>query len=149
MKKQFHLPLKTPLIYNTDDNWPVYRYADVLLMLAETLNEQGQGAAALPYLNQVRARAGVASSTVTEQASLRDTIAHERRVELAFENKRWFDLVRTGRAIAVMTAYGVRQRATLPYLLPQSYNVTENKLIYAIPSREVQVNPGLGQNPGY
>ena len=149
VKKQFHLPLKTPLIYNTDDDWPVYRYADVLLLLAETLNEQGQSGAALPYLNQVRARAGLAPSTVTDQSALRDTIAHERRVELAFENKRWFDLVRTGQALTVMSAYGVKQRATLPYLLPQSYNVTQNKLIYAIPSREVQVNPGLGQNPGY
>jgi len=149
VKKQFHLPLKTPLIYNTDDNWPVYRYADVLLMLAETLNEQGQPAAALPYLNQVRARAGLAPSTATDQGSLRDAIAHERRVELAFENKRWFDLVRTGQAIAVMSAYGVKQKAELPYLLPQSYSVTPNKLIYAVPSREVQVNPGLGQNPGY
>jgi len=149
VKKQFHLPLKTALIYNTDDDWPVYRYADALLMLAESLNEQGQPGAALPFLNQVRQRAGLTPSNVTDQSALRDTIAHERRIELAFENKRWFDLVRTGKAISVMTAYGIIQKQTLPYLLPQSYNVTENKLIYAVPSREVQVNPGLGQNPGY
>lgn len=148
-KKQYHVPLNSTLQYNTNDNWPVYRYADALLLLAESLNEQGQTGAALPYLNQVRARAGLAPSAVTGQAAMRDTIAHERRIELAFENKRWFDLVRTGQAIPVMTAYGIRQKQRFSYLLPQSYNITENKLIYAIPSREVEISPGLGQNPGY
>jgi hypothetical protein len=48
-----------------------------------------------------------------------------------------------------MTAYGILQKQALGFLLPNSYNVTQNKLIYAIPFRETQVNPGLGQNPGY
>ncbi|HTI08854.1 MAG TPA: RagB/SusD family nutrient uptake outer membrane protein, partial [Puia sp.] len=94
-------------------------------------------------------RAGLPPSAVTDQGMLRDTIAHERRVELAFENKRWFDLVRTGQAIPVLTAYGIKQKQTYGFLLPNSYNVTDNKMIYAVPSREVQVNPALGQNPGY
>jgi len=115
--------------YNTGDDWYVYRYSDVLLMLAESLNEQGQPGAALPFLNQVRQRAG--------------------RVELAFENHRWFDLVRTGQAIPVLTAYGMRQKAALPFLLPNSFNVVQTKLIYGIPSKDVMTNPGLGQNPGY
>ena len=149
IKKQYNPPYNTPLEYNTDDDWPVYRYSDVLLMLAESLNEQGQGGQALPFLNQVRTRAGLTPATVTAQAMLRDTIAHERRVELAFENHRWFDLVRTGQAIAVMTAYGALQKQIYGFLLPTSYNVTQSKLIYAIPFRETQVNPGLGQNPGY
>ncbi|MBS1664101.1 MAG: RagB/SusD family nutrient uptake outer membrane protein [Bacteroidetes bacterium] len=149
VKKQFHLPLKSAVAFNTDDDWPVYRYSDLLLMLAEALNENGQTGAALPYLNQVRLRAGLAASAAADQGTMRDAIAHERRVELAFENKRWFDLLRTGKAIEVMTAYGVKQKQRFSYLLPQSYNVTENKLIYAIPSREVQLNPALGQNPGY
>lgn len=149
IKKQYNPPYNTPLEYNTDDDWPVYRYSDVLLMLAETLNEDGQSAAALPYLNQVRQRAGLPPAMTTDQAMLRDTIAHERRVELAFENHRWFDLLRTGQAINVMTAYGMRQKQAFGFLLPTSYNVTESKLIYAIPFRETQVNPGLGQNPGY
>ena len=149
IKKQYNPPYSTPLEYNTDDDWPVYRYADLLLMLAESLNEQGQGGSALPYLNQVRQRAGLQPCTVTDQASLRDTIAHERRVELAFENHRWFDLLRTGQAIPVMTAYGTLQKQALGFLLPSSYNVTQNKLVYAIPFRETQVNPGLTQNTGY
>ncbi len=147
IKKQYHLPYT--LQSNTDDNWPVYRYADVLLMLAESLNEQGQSGDALPFLNQVRQRAGLAPSTATDQAKLRDTIAHERRVELAFENKRWFDLVRTGQAIPVMTAYGIKQKQTYGFLLPNTYNVTDTRMIYGVPFRETQVNPGLGQNPGY
>lgn len=149
IKKQFNPPYTTALVYNTGDDWPVYRYSDVLLMLAESLNEQGQSAAALPYLNQVRQRAGLPPTVTTDQSMLRDTIAHERRVELAFENHRWFDLVRTGQAIPVMTAYGILQKQALGFLLPTSYNVTPNKLIYAIPFRETQVNPALGQNPGY
>lgn len=149
IKKQYNPPYTTPLEYNTDDDWPVYRYSDVLLMLAESLNEQGQSAAALPYLNKVRQRAGLPPTVTTDQSMLRDTIAHERRVELAFENHRWFDLLRTGQAIPVMTAYGNLQKQALGFLLPNSYNVTQNKLIYAIPFRETQVNPALGQNPGY
>jgi len=146
-RKYFHPPYN--LQNNTDQDWYWYRYSDVLLMLAEALNEQGQSAAALPYLNQVRARAGLAASSETNQAALRDIIAHERRVELAFENHRWFDLVRTGQAIPVMSAYGIKQKQLYSYLLPGSYNVVESRLIYAVPFRETQVNPALGQNTGY
>jgi len=149
IRKYFHLPYGS-IIDNTDQDWYVYRYADVLLMLAEALNEQGQTGAALPYLNKVRERAGLGDVNVTDQSVMRDTIAHERRVELAFENKRWFDLVRTDQAMSVLTAYGVAQKATYSYLLPGSYNVTANKMIYAVPFRENQLNPvGLWQNPGY
>jgi len=148
IKKQFQ-PQGYSINQNTEDNWPIYRYSDVLLMLAESLNEQGQPGAALPYLNQVRARAGLVASTETDQTALRAVIAHERRVELAFENHRWFDLVRTDQAIPVMTAFGIAQKAKYTYLLPASYNVTADRLIYAVPFRENQVNPGLGQNPGY
>ena len=150
IKKQYNYPYTgVTQIYNTGDDWYVYRYSDLLLMLAESLNEQGQSGAALPFLNQVRARAGLAPTLTADQELLRDTIAHERRVELAFENHRWFDLVRTGQAVSVMSAYGLLQKQTYPFLLPNSYNVVPTKLIYGIPSRDMMVNPGLGQNPGY
>ena len=150
IKKQYNYPYTgVTQEYNTGDDWYVYRYSDLLLMLAESLNEQGQSGAALPFLNQVRQRAGLPPTMTTDQSMLRDTIAHERRVELAFENHRWFDLVRTGQAIPVMTAYGTMQKQTYPFLLPNSYNVVQTKLIYGIPSRDVMINPGLGQNPGY
>src|SRR5690606_11641131 len=72
---------------NTGMNWPVYRYAETLLSLAEALNEQSQTVEAAKYLNQVRERAGLDPATAAGQAGLREAIFRERRVELAFENK--------------------------------------------------------------
>lgn len=103
-------------LYNADDNWPVYRYSEVLLFLAEAINEQNRPAEALHYINDVigsstvsiRSRAGLGSITSSAQADVRDAIDHERRIELAFENKRWLDLVRTGKAQEVITSYGQR-----------------------------------------
>lgn len=98
----------------TGTNWPVYRYAEVLLLYAEALNEQGKSVS--HYLNDVRNRANLGNSTAVGQADLRAAILAERRVELAFENKRWLDLVRTGNAQTVMAAYGARVKAN-----PQAY----------------------------
>lgn len=134
-------------VNNTNDNWPVYRYADALLLLAEAQNEQGKSP--LTALNAVRTRAGLTAVTAGSQAVLRDTIAHERRVELAFENHRWYDLVRTGKAIEVMTAFGVKQKQLYSYLRADSYTVTQNKLIYPVPKFEIEINPQITQNPGY
>jgi tetratricopeptide (TPR) repeat protein len=150
--RKFFYPPYPNLNQNTDQNWPLYRYSDVLLMLAECLNETGRGADALTYLNQVRTRAfgaGKGQITVTDQAGLRAIIAKERRSELVFENKRWQDLIRTGQAVAVMNAYGVKVKQQFPYLLPQTYNVTPERLLYPIPLRELQLNTQLVQNPGY
>jgi hypothetical protein len=139
------------LQFNTDNNFPVYRYSDVLLTLAEVLNEQNKPSDALPFLNQVRQRAGLLPVGGLDQAALRDVIARERRVEFAFENKRWFDLVRTGKAIEVMNEHG-RQLKTIyageGYLPQLSYTVTPNRLLFPIPFREIQIGK-LVQNPGY
>lgn len=135
---------------NTDDNWPLYRYSEALLFLAEAINEQGgRSAEALNYLNRVRQRAGLAPATATDQAQLRDIILHERRVELAFENKRWHDLVRSGKAVQVMNAYGKALKQQYTYLLPASYQVDEHHLLYPLPFDEVEKNKQLTQNPGY
>ena len=131
----------------TNDNFPVYRYAEVLLFLAEALNEQGKTSEALPYLNQVRTRAGLENSTASGQAEIRDAIANERRVELAFENKRWLDLVRTGKAVNVMTAYGAYLKAH-----PQEYyypagiiappaSFTTIKTLFELPASEAALSP--------
>lgn len=136
---------------NTNDNWPVYRYADALLLLAEAQNEQGN-AAALTSLNRVRARAfgsGEHNITTTDQAALRDIIAHERRVELAFENHRWHDLVRTGKAVEVMNAHGIKLKQQYSYLSPASYQVNASRLLFPVPQSERELNPALTQNPGY
>jgi hypothetical protein len=138
------------VVERTNSNWPIYRYSDALLLLAESLNEQGKSDQALPYLNEVRHRAfaGGGTITTTDQAQLREIIAHERRVELAFENKRWLDLVRTGKAMEVMNAHGVEMKQLDPNVNPSAYNVTESRLIFPIPRREVQIGD-LTQNPGY
>jgi tetratricopeptide (TPR) repeat protein len=145
-KKYLH-PSTTP--GQADDDWPIYRYSDALLLLAESLNEQGKTADALPYLNQVRTRAGLAASTETDQTLLRAVIAHERRVELALENKRWTDLLRTGQAIPVMTAFAATVKQD-PHVPANAYtNIDNNHLLFPIPISEIQLNPAITQNPGY
>lgn len=132
-------------VYNTNDNWPVYRYADVLLLLAECSLHTGNTAEALSLMNQVRRRAGLGElSSVTEE-----DIANERRHEFAFENQRWYDLVRTGKAIEVMNEYGKKVKKQFPYLQERTYKVTMEKLLFAIPYREMQINSQLKQNKGY
>ena len=132
---------------NTGNNWPVYRHAETLLFLAEVLNEQGKAADAIPYLNQVRARAGLAPTKATAQTDLRTAIYQERRVELAFENKRWFDLVRTGRVPEVITAYGNRVKANpQDYYFPKGAVPPPNAftnldLFYALPAVESALSP--------
>jgi hypothetical protein len=135
----------------TNENFPIYRYAETLLMQAEAANEQGKTAEAQNFLNQVRKRAGLENSPAKDQATLRAAILNERRIELAFENKRWLDLVRTGNAIRVMNAYGAKLKADPAYfyLTPATYNLDENDLLFPIPFLEIQVNPDLNQNPGY
>jgi hypothetical protein len=128
--------------FNSDVDWPVIRYADVLLMYAEALNETGATAEALAQTNRVRARVGLAALTGLSQGQAREAILLERRLELCFEGHRWYDLVRAGTAVATMQRF----RAT--------YNVTNmavdaNKLLYPIPQREININGQLSQNPGY
>jgi hypothetical protein len=143
INKYFHPPYA--VAFNTPDDFPVFRYSGCLLLLAECLVDENKSAAALPYLNQVRARAGLAPQT----AATPDNIATEMRHELAFENHRWTDLIREGNAIPVCTAKGVALKAIYGWLLPQSFNVTQDRLIYPIPIRETQINVNLTQNPGY
>lgn len=132
-------------INNTDDNFPIYRYSEVLLSLAECLVAQNRADEAVEHVNAVRNRAGLPSLTVVTA----DDIEKERRVELAFENKRWHDLIRTGKAVSVMNAYGNRMKVLYPYIEARAYNVTEDRLIYPLPYRELQINTQLKQNPGY
>ncbi|MBN8860248.1 MAG: RagB/SusD family nutrient uptake outer membrane protein [Sphingobacteriales bacterium] len=136
------------LINNTDDNFPVYRFSEALLAIAETLNELNRGAEALPFLNKVRHRAGLPDVTETNKEILREVILHERRIELAFENKRWHDLVRTGKAIEVMNQNGVYLKALYPNLPENSYTVNQDRLLFPIPLREIQIG-NLEQNNGY
>ncbi|HMO38141.1 MAG TPA: RagB/SusD family nutrient uptake outer membrane protein [Saprospiraceae bacterium] len=130
-------------------NVMVLRYADVLLMAAEALNEVGyNNGKAFDYLNQVRSRVGVptyTTATLPNQQNFRLAIEKERRLELAFENHRWFDLLRTGRALDVMkAAAGGNDASAL------AYTITENQLLFPIPQTQIDASGGkLTQNPGY
>lgn len=136
---------------NTDDNWPVYRYADALLLLAEVQNKLGKTSNALVNLNRVRHRAipNAAPIATTEKEALKDFILHERRVELAFENRRWFDLLRSGKAVEIMQRNAVWMKEHYDYISKESYHIDVDKLLYPIPFAEIGVNPLLEQNPGY
>jgi len=126
---------------NHGTNWPIYRYSEVLLLLAEALDEQGKDGSL--YLNEVRNRAGLSDAL----GDMGEAIFQERRVELAFENKRWFDLVRTGRAVEVITAYGARIKSNpMDYYYPaganpRSHVFTNLDLFYALPAEEAALTP--------
>ncbi|RFS18921.1 RagB/SusD family nutrient uptake outer membrane protein [Chitinophaga silvatica] len=145
IKKFYHPPYA--LDGRANENWPVYRYAQVLLMLAEAINESGTGDP-YPYLNLVRQRAGLDGVGGLSQPALRDTIFHETRVELAFEDNRWYQLLRTGKAISVMTQHGIDEKKRLTRLSPASYNIKDYQLLYPLPERECRLN-GFDQNEGW
>ncbi|MDN5199921.1 RagB/SusD family nutrient uptake outer membrane protein [Fulvivirgaceae bacterium BMA10] len=75
-------------------NWTEMRYSDILLMYAEALNENGQTAESIPFINQVRARAMMPALTVSSQGDVRNAIVHERAMEFALEGIRFYDLRR-------------------------------------------------------
>jgi hypothetical protein len=118
-------------------NVHLLRYAEVLLIHAEAANELTQTGLAISDLNQVRNRAGLPSTTASSVSDLRTAIWNERRVELAMEHDRFFDIVRQGRAAQVMQGVGKMFAAGKNELLP-------------IPATQIALSGGkLIQNPGY
>ncbi len=132
---------------NTGTNFHIYRYAEVLLFMAEVLNEQGKSSEAAAYLNQVRTRAGLAASTASGQADMREAIFKERRVELAFENKRWFDIQRMGRIEEIIVPLGQRIVADPaayyypPRAVPRPNVFTNLNKFYPYPADESNLSP--------
>lgn len=122
-------------------NYLTLRYADVLLMFAEALNETGKTTEAHTYLNLVRARAGVPIVSGLSKADFALALEKERRVEFVFEGMRWFDLVRTGRAQTVLNAYFTSKGL--------NFKVDAYELLMPIPQSEIDINPKLVQNTGY
>lgn len=116
-----------------DQDWIEIRLGDVILLYAEALNETGSSESALVELNKIRSRAGLENSTATTQAEVRQAIADERRLELALEGHRWFDLVRTGTVEAEM-----------------GETVNSNYHLFPIPDSEILASGGIiTQNAGY
>lgn len=140
VRKYFSVPFGEN---DADNNFIVFRYADVLLMLAEAIGEGGE---AYDLINQVRSRAGLADIGSSTPGTFEDKLLQERRIELAFENHRWYDLLRFGKALEVMQAHS--SGATLDTFVDATFPPpSANQLLYPIPQREVDL--GLTQNPGY
>ena len=128
---------KFPQTDGPDHDWIELRLADVILLLAEARNENGaSGADVLALLDPIRTRAGLApldAADLGSQGAIRQAIQDERRLELAFEGQRWFDLVRTGTVDAEM-----------------GESVNSNYHLFPIPESEVLASLGkITQNSGY
>ncbi|WP_016989809.1 RagB/SusD family nutrient uptake outer membrane protein [Flavobacterium sp. ACAM 123] len=123
--------------WETDANIKYLRYAEVVLMKAEALNELDQTPAAILLLNQIRNRAELGNTAAISKAEVRTAIWKERRVEMAFEHDRFFDLVRTGQAVSAFAIHGKTFVAGKHELfpLPQAFLLQSNGLSL--------------QNPGY
>ncbi|GEO21589.1 RagB/SusD family nutrient uptake outer membrane protein [Cyclobacterium qasimii] len=128
-------------------NWPIYRYAEVLLFLAESLNEQGKTTEAAALINEIRNRAGLDATAASSQAEMREAIFKERRVEFAFENKRWFDITRADRVQEIIGAFGQKALANpLDYYYPDGHTFRSNAFTnitkyYALPASEAEITP--------
>lgn len=127
---------KYPQTGGPDHDWIELRLADVILLHAEARNENGGSAAeVLGLLDGLRTRAGVPAldpGSISTQEAVRQAIADERRLELAFEGQRWFDLVRTG---------------TVNEEMGQTIN--SQYYLFPLPVSEVLVSDVIQQNPGY
>ena len=161
-----------PPFMSSSKNWPVIRYAEVLLWKAEALIELGQQAKALPLINQIRQRAANSTSLLVQangtptsnynigtyidgvncswtQAYARQALRFERRLELAMEGYRFFDLVRWGIASTYLNNYFAVESTRTPHLVGASF--TPNRDEY-LPISQNQLNFSLGvykQNIGW
>lgn len=141
----------------SDDNWPLIRFADVMLMYAEALNETETipPAQAIELVNKIRRRAfgfpidgsnhtrDLPSTKTNDPDSFREAIMFERRLELAFEGHRWFDLVRTGKYIDVMNNH-------FNTYFNGNYKTENYHRLFPVPQREIDINPLLKpNNEGY
>lgn len=140
---------------NVGNNWRIIRYSDVLLMLAESLNEDGQTGNAIINLNLVRQRpgSGLALTTAISQADVRQAIIDERAMELAGEGHRFFDLVRWGLAEDYLGSTSKHVTNGSQTYHPKSisggtFQSGKNELVW-IPISERGTNPNLNQNSGY
>jgi len=150
--------------FDGESDWPIIRYADVLLMMAEA---QGFSPASIGLISQVRVRAGIGAvpASVNTTALFEKELADQRRLEFAFENQRWFDIVRYNTTMTTVNAQQIIKdhfahtytvhystyTAPTPTLAELQGNVTANRLLLPIPQHEIDTNTQLAipQNPGY
>lgn len=174
--KKFVVPVT--LAGDGENDFPILRYADILLMKAEALGFDGPAGTAVDLINQVRVRAGATSYSagdfsagfytyptdadapyaIKDEASFVNALLNERKLEFAFENQRLFDLIRMGKAIEVMKAhFALEYDMHYSHYQPQQSlaeyqaNIKADKLILPIPQREIDANTTIKiqQNAGY
>lgn len=119
------------------------RLPHVMLLEAEALNESGDVAGAKAIVNKIRARVNLSETPANNKDDMRLAIEKERRLELAFEGYRWFDLKRTGRLYEVMRVCSDYQKKSASRLADGT------RWIWPIPQSELDLNTSLHQNIGY
>lgn len=131
----------------SDMNWTIMRYPEVLLNYAEAANEANGGPTAAAYaaVNLVRKRALLPDLTGLSQQQFREAVWRERYHELAFENKTWFDMVRTRK---VYNTVAGTFDDFVGFKFTYGPQLSEKYLLFAIPTREIANNKNLTQNPG-
>lgn len=165
--KKFVVPVT--LAGDGENDFPILRYADILLMKAEALGFEGPAGTSVALINQVRARSGATENSagnsdfsagfytyptvadqpgaILDEAGFVHALLNERKLEFAFENQRLFDLIRMGQAIEVMKAhfaleYDMHYSHYQPQQSLAAYqsNIKSEKLILPIPQREIDAN---------
>lgn len=129
-------------------NWTIYRYADVLLMYAEAQAQADGGAnqTAIDAVNRIRTRAGLEQFTDNGKENFLKEVWDQRYFELCYENKTWFDMLRTRQIRDDTTGNYV---PFVGYITNWGKTYTATQLLFPLPLREMQANPNLEQNPGY
>lgn len=163
--------------YDAENDFPVIRFSDVLLMKAEATGFDGAGGASVGIINQIRARAGALDYTesgdfatvfykypasgdyaITTEQSFKDALLLERRIEFAYENQRFFDMRRIGDAVTILknhfaSEYAAHYSKIVPAitLIALQGMVTADRLWLPIPQREIDTNNEITipQNAGY
>ena len=128
------------------------RLGEIYLLHAEALCMTGDLAGAASYVNKIRNRAGLAdlpASAQKSQDAMLDAVLHERRLELAFEGFRFFDLVRHDKAKEVHDAMSDPSSSKYDSYFQTRYPLTEETILMPIPTTAMEDNPSLEQNPGY
>lgn len=139
-----------PFMYKTRSKYNSVikiRFADILLLKAEAYVATGNLSAAAGLVNRIRARVDlpVLSNSVTGSAErMKEAVLKERRLELAFEGQRWFDLVRNDVVMDVMNSLNSRDTGRTPML-----KITEQTILFPVPETQIELNSNLTQNPGY
>lgn len=130
------------------NDWPVIRYADVLLMYAEALNQNNKTEEALTFISKTRVRAKLTPLTGLSKADTQLALEKERRLELCYEGHRWHDLIRWGKEVSTMEAFQTKYRPIDPRL--SNMSITADRKLMPVPFREINLNPLLlPQNSGY